>query len=320
LKQQDAEARDVESQSLESVPWSHRDLNGLDAADARRDLCADEWTDGSAQRLADLAHTIETEIIPRLIRVHRTTPAILPVHTVDALKGGPSLGNGDIAEFTRVVLSHDPAVAIAFIDSLRTEGCSLEKLYLDLIAPSARRLGEMWEDDLADFVEVTLALGRLQQVLHRFSDEFLTETVPPLRGQRILLTPIPGDQHTFGLIMVAEFFRRAGWNVMSRLSPSVGDLTDAVREGWFEIVGFSANSESRLDTLASSIEALRRASRNPSINVMVGGPLFVARPELVGRVGADATAKDGMDAVAHAENLSAAQSLRIRACAEMQES
>ena len=319
MKQQDAETRVVESQSLESVNWCNRGLDGTDRV-ALSDRYADEWSNGSGQRIADLAHTIETEIIPRLIQLHRAAPAVAPIYPAGAVGSGPRFGTGDIAEFTRVVLSHDACVAVTFIESLRAEGYALEKLYLDLIAPAARRLGELWEDDLADFVEVTLALGRLQQLLHRFSDDFLSEAVPPPRGQRILLTPVPGDQHTFGLIMVAEFFRRAGWNVMSRLSPSIGDLTGAVREGWFEIVGFSVNSESRVAALVSSIEAIRRASSNPSINVMVGGPLFIAHPELVGRVGADATAKDGMDAVAHAENLAAVQSLCIRACAETQDS
>lgn len=314
MKQQGAETRDVEIQSLETVYWGNEGASELGRV-AHQARCLDEWSDGSGQRLADLAHTIETEIIPRLIQVHQAIPAVL------AERGtlGPSLGDDDVAEFTKVILGHDPAIAVSFIESLRFEGCSLENLYLELVAPTARRLGEMWEDDLADFVEVTLALGRLQQVLHRFSDTFLSEITPPLRGHRILLSPVPGDQHTFGLIMVAEFFRRAGWNVMNRLSPSIGDLIGAVQENSFAIVGFSANSESRLDALASAIESVRRASRNPSVNVMVGGPLFAANPELARCVGADATATDGKDAVAHAENLVAVQNLHTRACAEIRE-
>ncbi|MDH5177200.1 MAG: cobalamin B12-binding domain-containing protein [Gammaproteobacteria bacterium] len=35
-----------------------------------------------------------------------------------------------------------------------------------------------------------------------------TDTLPRLR--RALLIPMPGEQHTFGLMIVADFFRRAG--------------------------------------------------------------------------------------------------------------
>ncbi len=318
MKQQNAGTRDVETQSLDSVSWGNRD--GRDRGHGpRHDPCIDDWSNESGQRLAELAHAIELEIIPRLINAHRATPSPIPDYVAGIIIGGPGLGTDDIAEFTKVVLLRDPAAAVAFIEGLQAEGCSLEKLYLDLIAPTARRLGEMWDDDLADFVEVTLALGRLQHVLHRFSDAFLSEVDPPLTGHRILLTPIPGDQHTFGLIMVAEFFRRAGWNVLSRLTPSVPELVEVVQDGWFSIVGFSANSENRLDALAASIGAVRRASRNPLVNVMVGGPLFIAHPEFVGRVGADSMAENGKDAVAHAETLVAIQALRGRASADNRE-
>ena len=43
----------------------------------------------------------------------------------------------------------------------------------------------------------------------------------PVDGRRILLTAVPGEQHSFGLYMVAEFFRRAGWDVV---------------DGWREVV------------------------------------------------------------------------------------
>ena len=53
----------------------------------------------------------------------------------------------------------------------------------------------------------------------------------------------------------------------------------------------------------TGIRALRRASRNRAIGVLVGGPLFIDHPELVARVGADATAIDGGQAPIQAQNL-----------------
>ena len=52
-----------------------------------------------------------------------------------------------------------------------------------------------------------------------------------------------------------------------------------------------------------AIRAIRRSSLNRNIGVLVGGPIFVAHPELVARVGADATAIDGGQAALQAENL-----------------
>ncbi len=76
-----------------------------------------------------------------------------------------------------------------------------------------------------------------------------------------------------------------------------------VRSEWFAVVGLSVASETRIDALANGIRALRRASRNRAIGVLVGGPLFLAHPELVGHVGADATALDGGQAPDQAQNV-----------------
>ena len=115
--------------------------------------------------------------------------------------------------------------------------------------------------------------------------------------------PVPGEQHTFGLLMVVEFFRRADWDVWSGLASPAYDLVRLVRNEWFAVVGLSVGSETRIDALTNGIRAIRRASLNHDIGIMVGGPIFVAHPELVARVGADATAIDGGQAALQAESL-----------------
>ena len=71
----------------------------------------------------------------------------------------------------------------------------------------------------------------------------------------------------------------------------------------FEIAGLSISCDAFLAELASLIATIRRVSRNQSIAVMVGGRLFLDRPELVTAVGADGMATDGRQAVKLAETL-----------------
>jgi hypothetical protein len=59
----------------------------------------------------------------------------------------------------------------------------------------------------------------------------------------------------------------------------------------------SASREGQVDKIASNIQSVRRASRNKDLFVLVGGRLFVERPELVSAVGADATAASGGEAL-----------------------
>jgi methanogenic corrinoid protein MtbC1 len=119
----------------------------------------------------------------------------------------------------------------------------------------------------------------------------------------LLLVPEPGEQHTFGLIMVAEFFRRAGWDVWDQPLNSRAELLDVVRREHFSVVGLSIGSVERLDTLAETIRLLRRQSRNSQLRVLVGGAPFIEVPARVREVGADSTATDGAQAIAIAEDL-----------------
>jgi methanogenic corrinoid protein MtbC1 len=55
----------------------------------------------------------------------------------------------------------------------------------------------------------------LQQLLRELSAAFEAETLPRLRSA--VLVTAPGDQHTFGVFILQEFFRRAGWDVPRRI-------------------------------------------------------------------------------------------------------
>jgi methanogenic corrinoid protein MtbC1 len=186
---------------------------------------------------------------------------------------------------------------------MRARGSSIEVLLLHLLAPTARLLGDLWKEDLCSFGEVTVGLSRLQQLLRELSSPFENEIEHVDHGRRAMLAAAPGEQHTFGITVVEEFLRRGGWDVWSEPSPARGELVGVVRGQWFDVVGLSLSSDILFDDLGSTIDTLRRASLNRAVRVMVGGRLFIDHPELVLRVGADATAVDGRDAVHRSRHL-----------------
>ena len=159
--------------------------------------------------------TIEDEVIPRLLlsqraHIHEIHTDVTPVSHA---------GEGCIDEFVQLLLTDELEVAYAYIDSVRVRGVSLSAVYLELLAPAARMLGELWEEDRVSFADVTVALCRLHDVMRNLSASQppATDTLP--QGRRALLVPMPGEQHTFGLVMVADFFRRAGWDVWNDAVP-----------------------------------------------------------------------------------------------------
>jgi methanogenic corrinoid protein MtbC1 len=252
-----------------------------------------------AQTMARLVRTIEGEIIPRLLLALQSPPGAVAAE--GEARSDASID--DVAEFARLVATHDMTVATAYVRALLNRGVSLEKIYLELLAPAARLLGEWWKADLRDFTEVTSGLCRMHQLLHEFSPMFLQDVAAAAPNKCVLLIPMPGEQHSFGLIMVAEFFRRAGWDVWDLHPSTPEDVFGVVRKQWFGIVGISLSCESRIDNLIPMISAVREKSRNPAVGVMVGGQPFIRHPELVAKVGADCTAVDGRRATIEAGRL-----------------
>jgi methanogenic corrinoid protein MtbC1 len=250
------------------------------------------------ERMARIVRTIEADIIPRLVRAHRPE-----TEAEEAGGQAQALGGDEVARFVNQVLAESDHASTETIAALRERGVSVEGIYLDLLCPAARELGRMWEDDECLFSDVAVAVGRLQRIMRTLSPAFGAEVEVPADGRRALMVAAPGEQHTFGLSMVGEFFRRAGWDVVCHLDPRGDDPIGLVRDEWFDVIGISAGVEVRMDWLKSGISSIRHASRNRAIGVMVGGPLFVADPGRARAVGADATASDGRQAPILAEQL-----------------
>lgn len=237
------------------------------------------------------------QLVPRIVLAHGAAPVWTPESGRDA----PTAE--EVRELARLVADHDVSVASAFVDAVRARGASIATIHLQLLAPAASHLGELWVADRRDFTEVTVGVWRLEQLLRELSASPGQEGEHQACDPIVLLAPLPGEQHAFGVAMVADFFRRARWHVRGGPMRSVDDLLACVEGEWLDVVGLSVGCYTHFDHIGSAIRAVRRSSRNRSVGIMIGGPAFVDHPELAMRVGADATAVDGRQAVLQAHQL-----------------
>ena len=246
---------------------------------------------------AHFSAAVAAEVIPRLRLAHAAPAAELPAETIpDA---------ADVEMLSTLLARHDVAGAEAHVEALSRAGTAMERIFLDLLAPSARLLGEWWASDRCDFATVTLGTMHLRRMQRDLAPRLISGGEARLRSEahKVLLVPLPGEQHVFGLDMVASFFRRAGWQAHVAPLRTVEELTSLVRRDSYAVVGISTSATDRMDALTATIRKLRRASRHRSVGVMVGGPAFAEHPEYVALVGADATATDARQAPVQAERL-----------------
>ncbi len=243
-----------------------------------------------------MARLIEGEIIPRLLVAHRgerDAPA-LPVAAFTA---------SEPLALAHMTLRLEVYSLLAHVEAYLNRGVAIEAIYLDLLAPTARVLGDFWDNDICDFVDVTMGLWRLQQVVHELGSRAPCPSARTRADRRVLFTVPPGDQHSFGLVMIEDFFRRAGWRTWSAPDAGLVELCAIAGRQWFELIGLTVSNADNLAQLPMMFRELRRASQNPAVGIMVGGKIFSDHPELAVEAGADATAVDGAAALLAAERL-----------------
>ena len=137
-----------------------------------------------------------SNVVPRLVTARRTASS-------DQQWDWGTEGNTkaqQVAELTHALLTDGDSAAYDYVDAVRTRGSTLERIYLELITPTARHLGELWVEDMCGFTDVTVGLWRLQRIVREMSPLFQLDALRGWSQDQILLAPMPGEQHTFGTL------------------------------------------------------------------------------------------------------------------------
>ena len=242
------------------------------------------------------------EIAARLVLAH---PVVAnPLAAMEAARRAPT--TAEVKHLARLCLDDDRNAVAAMIAGLQAEGLSLESIFIDLVAPAARLLGTMWENDQIGFDQVTMGLVLMHEIVHGMGYEYQDGPQQAGAVQRVMLASAPGSQHVLGLSIVSEFFRKGGWQVVMEISPSARELRRAVQNEWFDLIGLSIALETQLADLPALVVGLKKASRNPQVRVLLGGRVFHDQAVDPRRFGADGICTDAKEATAVASAMVAA--------------
>lgn len=249
--------------------------------------------DSPDKRYARLAQITSDHTVPRLLALHRQAP---PAN---------QLAETEIHKLAELVLGPNGDGAAGVLLRLREQGVSLDQLHAELLGPTASYLGELWDNDKIDFVDVTLGVARLQRLVMTF--EGLGNAVADAEDRRkILIVGAPGEQHSLGNSIIQRCFRASGWQVWSCITPALEEVARISSEDWFGVVGFSMSLDTHFVELQKAIGRIRDESLNRKVSIIVGGSAIHRHPDWVSELGADGTAANGPTAVVLANKLLAA--------------
>jgi methanogenic corrinoid protein MtbC1 len=273
--------------------WTSMSMAGANVSRTKPESnCGQEGDAGYDECKGSLRSVIESQIIPRLLQAHTNFAS-----NAQAFNTVYEPESADVEAFASLCVQASPEKASNLVRQLQRDGVSNDDIFLKLMAPAARCLGTWWEEDKTDFTVVTLGLLHMQQLTHELGYDFheAPQNVGPVR--RVMLAAAPGSQHILGLVMVSEFFRKEGWQVVVEIANTEKEIFQAAANEWFDLIGLSVGLVEQIPTLPALIKRLKKSSRNPETPVLLGGPAFFssdATPESLGASGISTDALQGL--------------------------
>lgn len=286
--------------SLDPRHWTAMAILGSNVSRLKPDsYCGEEDDDGYDECKGSLRSVIETQIIPRLLQSHTSAAA----SNAQAFATAFAPDNAAIEAFAWLCVDASADKAFDHVKQLQRSGVGNDDLFLKLMAPAARYLGVMWEEDKTDFTVVTLGLLRMQQLTHELGYDYHAGPQDVGMVRRVMLASAPGSQHILGLVMVSEFFRKEGWQVVVEIANTEKEIFQAAKNEWFDLIGFSVGLVEQIPTLAGLISQVKKASRNPDTPVLLGGPAFFSSGVSAESLGANGISLDAVHGIKLAASL-----------------
>ena len=179
-------------------------------------------------------------------------------------------------------LSVDPFDDVAFVAKYES---AKPDVTFALIQSAARRLGDAWVDDTANFSDVTVKTSRLQTLLAS-----QRRKLPPLAtGPAIAVVVQPWDDHVLGAALLEARLHHAGFATELILSYDNEPLAQ------FDAIFVSATNTERLEELAHQVAMLREHA-GANTPIIVGGRAATKMEKIDG---ADLISSSLIDALEH---------------------
>lgn len=184
------------------------------------------------------------------------------------------------------------------VAAMVANGIPSNEIYLSYVPDAARFLGEMWVQDKASFVDVTVGAARLQALFRsREGAElggWMDRSIP--LGQSVLMIVPTFEDHSIGAFVAADQFRRHGIWVHMAIGLENRELHHLLGSGRFAMAGITAGSAKTLERLTELIDYLR-SNLDYCPPIVIGGRLVDKPREVEKRTGADFAVRTAREAI-----------------------
>jgi len=209
----------------------------------------------------------------------------------------------DYRRLTEAVVSGDGKTAVRLTEQAMGENIPAREILGTWLLPSMDIIGDQFEKGDIFFPELLMGANAMKAAVALLKPE-LSKSKGTVVGKYLIGT-VPGDAHDIGKNIVIMMLEQNGWEVTD-LGVDVPEqkFCQAVKEGDYDVVGLSALLTFTIPMLSEVINALKAEGLRDKVKIMVGGAPVTQK--VAEEAGADAYAKDAVEAVKKARELIAA--------------
>jgi len=176
------------------------------------------------------------------------------------------------SDYLHAVLNRDKASAGEVVLAMIREGSSLADVY-HVLGAAQVEVGSLWERGSITVSDEHFATGVTLDCVSMAADKLRTFRRDP--AGFAYLSPVEGEFHVVGLLMLSELLRSDGWETELRLS---GTLQSALKafavSKKVNLVCLSATMPSNVPRVVEAAQAIRRTPAFEAAKILVGGPAF----------------------------------------------
>lgn len=192
--------------------------------------------------------------------------------------------------YLEALLAPDARRARELVLGAADDGTPVPRLYAEVLQPALHEIGRRWERAAISVAQEHLATQMTQAVLAQLSMR-LTDSGTGGDGRTAIIACSPGEMHSIGPQMVADFLEADGWSTLllgADVPPE--DVAAMAAEHGAELVALSTTLPAHLLSAGLTCNALRRLPEPPLI--VAGGQAYAGDEDRARLVGADAYASD----------------------------
>lgn len=186
-------------------------------------------------------------------------------------------GSADLANLLEPLRRHDgPSFLAGMRQRLARQG--LEVFVRETLAPLVRLVGEAWEDGRLEVFEEHLFTELVKRLMRQAITDLPWSVGPP----RVLLTTVPGEEHTLGLLMIESLLALEGAECVP-LGPQtpILEIAAAARAHRADVVALSFSVAFPARQIPTLVQELRQVLP-PGLTLWIGGAASSKVPDAPG--------------------------------------